>query len=117
MPKKELTPPVAGREPKELQCHTKNGNTPSGEPIKKVTVVFHPPQNPQSQGLDAVRALRAAGKVVISESDVYQMLKGNRYRRSLSLSALREFCRVYSGFRLVLRSGEWCLIPVGVVSV
>jgi hypothetical protein len=84
----------------------------SGVRIKKLALVPSTLGTTQKLGHNAVIALLAAGKREISESDVYRLLSNYRYRRSLSMSSLREYARLHSGYRLVLKNSEWYLVTV-----
>lgn len=72
----------------------------------------------QEIGRDAIVALFAAGKTAVSEADVYEILAGNRYRRGLSVSALRDYARTHRGqYRLFVKAGLWYLVPVSPAAV
>ena len=112
---KSLSPPTTEGTGIPRKTQKDFANSYSIQPIKKVRVsagTKSPKQDALYRAFDIVRHLTPVqGK--ISYDTVFCVLsddgKYGRYARSLTLSGMRQFCRLYPGYRLVLEKGSWII--------
>lgn len=91
-------------------------HTHSGYKNKKITPI-NPRSNVRSHlrpALPLIVGMFAAGETSVSEARLFNCLADQHNRRSVCLTGLKEFVRIYhkDGFRLVLKDGLWCVARV-----